>query len=92
MEAVARFPQLIGIGLAEDTGLIIRNNSEFEVIGSGMVILFDGRNILHNNIDLLKVGTPMTLTNMTTHVLANGDKFDLNTRVIKALPISSPFI
>jgi hypothetical protein len=32
------------------------------------------------------------LTNMTTHVLANGDKFDLNTRVIKALPISSPFI
>ena len=92
MEAVARFPQLIGIGLTEDTGLIIRNNSEFEVIGSGMVILFDGRNILHNNIDLLKVGTPMTLTNMTTHVLANGDKFDLNTRVIKALPISSPFI
>lgn len=92
MEAVARFPQLIGIGLAEDTGLIIRNNSEFEVIGSGMVILFDGRNILHNNIELLKIGTPMTLTNMTTHVLANGDKFDLNTRVIKALPISSPFI
>ena len=92
MEAVARFPQLIGIGLAEDTGLIIRNNSEFEVIGSGMVILFDGRNILHNNIELLKMGTPMTLTNMTTHVLANGDKFDLNTRVIKALPISSPFI
>jgi len=39
-EAVAKFPKLIGIGLAEDTGLIITNNNEFEVIGSGMVIIF----------------------------------------------------
>lgn len=91
-ESVARFPDLIGIGLAEDTGLIIRNNSEFEVIGSGMVIVFDGRNIGHNTIAQLKVGTPMTLTNLVTHVLANGDKFEIQTRKIKVLPIESPFI
>lgn len=91
-EAVARFPELIGIGLGEDTGLIIRNNSEFEVIGSGMVIVFDARNVMHNSIGILEEGTPLTLTNMITHVLSNGDKFEINTRVIKVLPIDAPFI
>ncbi len=38
-EAVAIHPELIGIGLAEDTGLVIKNN-HFKVIGSGMVIVW----------------------------------------------------
>lgn len=91
-EAVAKFPDLIGIGLAEDTGLIIRNNDEFQVIGSGMVIIFDGRKLEHNNEAILKEGCAMTLTNMVTHVLSNGDRFEINTRKIKVLPIGSPFI
>ena len=90
-ESVAHFPDLIGIGLAEDTGLIIRND-EFEVIGSGMIIVFDARNLGHNTINELEEGTPMTVTNMITHVLSNGDKFEINTRKIKVLPIEAPFI
>ncbi len=91
-EAVARFPNLIGIGLSEDTGLIIRNNNEFEVIGSGMVILFDGRKLTHNNQAILTEGVPMTLINMITHVLSNGDRFEISTRKIKVLPIEAAFI
>ena len=91
-EAVARFPKLVGIGLAEDTGLIIRNNNSFEVIGSGMVILFDGRNLEHNNEAILDEGVPMTLTNLVTHVLSNGDQFEINTRKIKVLPIDADFV
>ncbi len=90
-EAVARHPQLIGVGLAEDTGLIIRNNS-FKVIGSGMVILFDGRKLEHNNQAILEKGVPMTLTNLVTHVLSNGDQFEISTRKIKVLPIDADFL
>jgi cyanophycinase len=91
-EAVAKYPKLIGIGLSEDTGLIIRNNNEFEVIGSGMAIIFDGRNLLHNNEAILEKGVPMTLTNLVTHILSNGDRFEINTRKIKVLPIDSPLV
>jgi cyanophycinase len=91
-EAVARHPKLIGIGLSEDTGLIIRNNNEFEVIGSGMAIIFDGRNLMHNNQEILKEGEPMTLTNMITHVLSNGDRFEISTRKISVLPIWAPLV
>ncbi len=91
-EAVAKYPYLIGVGLAEDTGLIIRNCGTFEVIGSGMVVLFDPRKLKHNNEKILKVGTPMTLTNLKTHVLANGDVFNIKDRKIKVLPLDAPFV
>ena len=91
-EAVARFPEKIGIGLAEDTGLVIKNCSSFEVIGSGMVILFDPRKLKHNNQKLLKEGTPMSLTNLKTHVLANGDRFNIRKGKVKVLPIDAPFL
>jgi cyanophycinase len=41
-EAVAIHPHLIGIGLAEDTGMIIKNGNDCTIIGSGMAIVFDG--------------------------------------------------
>jgi cyanophycinase len=91
-EAVAKFPELLGIGLAEDTGLIIKNGKEFKVIGSGMIIVFDPQHVTHNNEKLLKEGTPMTMTNLTVHILANGDRFNIETRQVKVLPIASPFV
>ncbi|MDO6596395.1 cyanophycinase [Oceanihabitans sp. 2_MG-2023] len=90
-EAVAQFPKLVGIGLAEDTGLIIKNG-RLRVIGSGMVIVFDGRKIKHNNHKRLKEGTPMSLTNLKTHILSNGDRFNIKNKKVKVLPIEAPFI
>ncbi len=86
-EAVARFPNLLGIGLAEDTGIIIRNGDNCEVIGSGMVILFDARNLTHNRYAELSLGTPISLSNLTTHVLATGDRFKIKERSLKILPL-----
>ncbi|MEZ4793458.1 MAG: cyanophycinase [Gelidibacter sp.] len=91
-EAVAKFPDLLGIGLAEDTGMIIKNGNECEVIGSGMIIIFDAQQVTHNNEKILKQGTPMTMTNLIVHILANGDRFNIETRQVKVLPIASPFV
>lgn len=85
-EAVARFPKLWGVGLAEDTGFIIREGHKAEVIGSGMIILFDPHALTHNLIDQLKDGTPLTMTNLITHVLSSGDYIDLRTKEIRVMP------
>lgn len=90
-EAVARFPHLLGLGLAEDTGVIIKNANEFTVIGSGMVILFDPSQLTHNNEDVLEPGTPMSMSNLITHILANGDRFILDQRKIEVLPLEGEF-
>ncbi len=87
-EAVATYPNLIGIGLAENTGLVITKDDEFRVIGSGMVIVMDASQLTHNAHKLLTPGTPMSMSNLITHILAIGDRFTLNDRKITVLPIN----
>ncbi len=91
-EAIAKFPNLLGFGLAEDTGMIIKNGNDCTVIGSGMVIVFDGEKLTHNNEKILEEGTPMTMANLCVHVLSNGDSFDIKNRKVSVLPIEAPFI
>jgi len=91
-EAIAKFPNLIGLGLAEDTGMIIKNGNDCTVIGSGMTIIFDGGKLTHNNEKVLKEGTPMTMANLTVHVLSNGDHYDIKNRKVTVLPIEASFI
>lgn len=91
-EAVARKPQLWGIGLAEDTGMIIRNGDDATVIGSGMIILFDPASLTHNKHDELEKGTPMSMSNLVVHILSNGDQFSIRERKIHVLPMDKSFI
>jgi cyanophycinase len=90
-QAVAKFPNLIGIGLAENTGLVIKNLETMKVIGTGMVIIFDGSELEHNTESLLEDGTPMTLTNMKVHILSNSDVYDRTTKTVHVLPIDAAF-
>jgi len=85
-EAVAKFPNLIGIGLGEDTGLVISGN-EFKVIGSGMVMVIDPSDLTHNNHKILDEGMPMSMANITTHILADGDRFFMDKRTIEVFPL-----
>jgi cyanophycinase len=91
-EAVAKFPYLLGVGLAEDTGLIIKNCNEFKVIGSGMVVLFDPSKLTHNNEEVLEAGTPMSMSNLVVHILSNSDQFIVDQRKIEILPLDAAFI
>ena len=85
-ESVATYPQLLGVGLAEDTGLIIKNGKTIEVIGSGMVIIFDPRKMTHNNLPYIENGGNLSIANMRTHVLSNGDVFNIKKRKLRILP------
>ena len=83
-QAVALHPTKIGIGLGEDTGILVTNGDEFEVIGSGLVLIFDGHHLGHNNIENLPVGVPVSLANLIVHAMAKGDKYQLSTRKFEA--------
>lgn len=80
-QAVGCNPSCIGIGLGEDTGLIITGGNHFEAIGSGCVILVDGHKIRHSNIAAIPEGSPISLENLIVHVMVDGDGYDLKERI-----------
>jgi len=78
--AIIMNPGKLGIGLGEDTALIIKKGSEAECRGSGMVVIIDGRNIGQTNITTVKEGEAVYVENLKVHLLVKGCRFSINTR------------
>jgi cyanophycinase len=77
-QAVVGNPKVLGIGLGEDTGLLI-NKNHMEAIGSGLVILVDGRDVKDTNLTSIELGEPISINHIITHVMSQNDTYDLNT-------------
>lgn len=86
-QAVAANPGCIGIGLGEDTGMLITEGNKMEGIGSGLVIIVDGHDILHSNIADIPDGNPISLENLKVHFCEKGNGFLIKER--KFLPEAS---
>ncbi|WP_426492227.1 cyanophycinase [Hymenobacter sp. 102] len=80
IEAVALHPKLIGIGLGEDTGVLITEGNQLETIGSNLVIIMDGHKLEHNNAAAAKKGEAISIENMLLHVLVKGNLYDVTQR------------
>ncbi|AYO57776.1 cyanophycinase [Chryseobacterium sp. 6424] len=78
-QAVVNNPRTLGIGLGEDTGLYI-HGERMTAIGSGLVILVDGRFIKDTNLTKVELGQPISIDNLTVHVMSQNDYFDLKTK------------
>jgi cyanophycinase len=79
-QAIASNPSAIGIGLGEDTGMLIRNGNTLEAIGSGLVMIIDGHDIMHNNIADIPDGNPISVENIKVHFCEKGNGFLLKER------------
>ncbi|MBC6698666.1 cyanophycinase [Hymenobacter puniceus] len=80
IEAVALHPKLIGIGLGEDTGVLITEGNQLEAIGSNLVVIMDGHKLEHNNAPAAKKGEAISIESMLLHVLVKGNLYDVKQR------------
>ena len=82
-QAVAANPGTIGIGLGEDTGVVVKNGEELHAIGTGSVMILDGRNIHYNNIADIEFDQPISVENIIVHIMAKGNIYNIRTRKFK---------
>jgi cyanophycinase len=77
LSAVALDPDHLGIGLDENTGVLVQDN-RFEVIGSGVATIVDAEEatVVHPAGDC----DPITLFGVRLHLLPAGCLFDVDTR------------
>jgi len=83
LRAVALNPGVLGIGIDENTAIIIENES-FRVAGENAVYVIDGGKISYTNISEAAAEKTMSMFNVQLHILAGGDCFDLKTRTAQA--------
>jgi cyanophycinase len=79
-QAVATNPSCIGIGLGEDTGMLITSGDKMEAIGSGLVMIIDGHDILHSNIADIPDGNPISIENLKVHFCEKGNGYIISER------------
>ena len=79
-QAVAVNPSAIGIGLGEDTGMLITEGNKMEAIGSGLVIIIDGHDIIHSNIADIPDGNPVSIENLKVHFCEKGNGYIISDR------------
>lgn len=80
-QAIAANPSCIGIGLGEDTGMLIRDGNKMEAIGSGLVMILDGHDIRHSNIADIPDGNPISIENLKVHFCEKGNGYLATERV-----------
>jgi len=74
------------VGLSEDTGAIEEKGHLLKVVGSSVVTIIEGREILHNNINDIKEGAPLSVGKIGVYLLSHSDDFNLQTRAFPPLP------
>lgn len=79
-QAVASNPGCIGVGLGEDTGMIITEGNKMEAIGSGLIVIIDGHEVIHTNIADIPEGNPMSIENLRVHFCARGNGYIIDER------------
>jgi len=76
LSVVAQNPYLQGIGIDEDTALVVERGVGIEVVGQGAVTVVDGRTMSTNVAEIADHDTP-ELIDVRLHLLPAGSKYAL---------------
>ena len=85
---VSQSPQLLGIGVDEDTAAVVRVEDDREVLtvtGRGVVTIFDPAHVVTNAYEAPR-SAPMLASGITLHVLPAGSAYDLTRRALIPQP------
>ena len=83
LAALSYNPYMVGVGIDEDTGVLLNSSNVIEVIGSGMVTVIDFSHLKHSSLHNARNNAPISLVDIRMHMLLEGQKFDLKTSLVE---------
>lgn len=78
LAALVLQPAVLGLGIDEDTGIVVTGD-EFEVVGNGAITVVDETNATHNNLEDVLRDEMLALCNVKLHILPRGYRFNWKT-------------
>jgi cyanophycinase len=82
---IAENPDVIGLGIDEDTSIKLYPDMHFEVIGTNAVTIIDGKPIKASNVSELRQNEILAVIGANIHVLPQGYGYDLKSRKVLRL-------
>lgn len=79
VSAVAQYPHHLGLGIDEDTAVIV-DGKAFRVMGRGAVSVVDAGSLTHSNLDKVASDESLALCGIKLHMLPDGYGFDFQSR------------
>jgi cyanophycinase len=79
--AVAQNPRLLGLGIDENTAVVMTGGRRFRVLGEGAVYAFNARDLTYANLTEESHDRALSMFGTRIDVLSQGDSYDLTTRV-----------
>jgi cyanophycinase len=86
--AVAQNPRMLGVGIDEDTAIVVESDGTLNTLGSGAVYIVDGRDLTYTNISQISFGRALSVFGVKLHVLSSGDRFDMHMRHPESAAVS----
>jgi cyanophycinase len=87
MSAIAAHPDKLGVGIDEDTCAAFEDDSTFEVLGKGTITIIDPGKLTHTNYLASGQSAPLSLHNLTVHILSPGDRYNYQQRTVLPSPV-----
>lgn len=82
--AIAANPELMGLGIDEDTAFVVQGHLG-EVVGKGGVTFVDGRGVRFDNTNEVSTGARLTLSYLRVGMIGPGYEFNLRERELECL-------
>ncbi len=77
MQIVSMNPSNTGIGLGEDSGIIVEGGSILRAIGSGTTVILDGEHLKSTNVANIDSDEPIAIENLILHTMVHGYGYNL---------------
>ena len=88
LAAVAENPMNLGIGIDQNTAIVVEQGRAFRVLGDGGVYVIDGGGISHSDLPATRARGGLSIFDARMHLLTQGDRYDLTRR--RPLPEEEP--
>ncbi|HEY0408613.1 MAG TPA: cyanophycinase [Pyrinomonadaceae bacterium] len=88
--AVSYNPRQLGIGIDENTAVIVSSDGTLEVCGDGTVTIVDGSRITYNDIAEVADLHPFAVAGIGLHILRDGLRYDFARRM--PVPVKEEFL
>ena len=77
---MAQNPAYLGIGIDENSAILVHGEESFEVLGEGAVYVLDASKVTYSNVSEAEPDETMSIFGVALHVLAAGEIYNLQER------------